>query len=224
MSRRMWVAACVAVLAGVLPPAANAGVIGFDSVAEFSATQGQGGWQYGYYATAGSAASFHQLSTYIDDKGAADTSRRWAASANPPPWNWLWNSGAHPALDPTDLWTVRRWTAGMAGDLALSGDYQRLSFGTTRLQVIVDGHAVWSGTSANANQLFSINVHVNQGSTVDFTVDAGDRDEHGDSTRFVVRGSVTPVAIPEPASIAVMLAGLAALATGRRRAHRRRQP
>ena len=59
-----------------------------DSVSEFSATQSQDGWEYGYYATIGDSSSFTQMTLY--DATGNSGSGWWEQTATQPLWTLLW--------------------------------------------------------------------------------------------------------------------------------------
>lgn len=202
-----------AVAALAMSSAAMAGVSGFDSGAEFSSTQGAGGWSYGYYSTAGDASSFTQFS-YFD---AASSIQWWEEVQVQSPWTLLWDTGGHPnSSSGMDHWAVRRWTSGAAGSLNLGIQYQAEDFGSTTVHVLVDGAQIFSGNTSSTLQTWSTtSPNVNVGSVVDFAIDANVSDS-GDSTRLTAQGLVvTPV--PEPETYALMLAGIGMLSAAARR-------
>lgn len=186
---------------------AIAGTSSFDSGAEFSSTQGAGGWTYGYYSIAGDASSFTQFS-YFD---ATSSPQWWEEAQTQAPWTLLWDTGGHPNYSGTDHWAVRRWTSGTAGDLSLGIQFQAEDAGTTNVHVIVDGAEIYANNTTSTLQTWSTTswMTVAAGSHVDFAIDANGLD-NGDSTRFTAQGLVvTPV--PEPETYAMMLAGIGML-------------
>jgi len=196
-----------------LTTSAFAGTSSFDSGAEFAGTQGAGGWTYGYYATAGNASSFTQFASY-DPSGAI---KWWEESATQAPWTLLWDTGGHPDST-TNHWAVRRWTSGTAGDLTSLGiQYKAEDVGSTMVHVLVDGTELFSGVTSSTLQTWSATAatQVHAGSFVDFAIDANGIDA-GDSTRFTAQGLVV-TAVPEPESLAMMLAGLGLLSAVARR-------
>lgn len=191
---------------------AIAGTSNFDSGAEFSNTQGAGGWTYGYYSVAGDASSFTQFA-YFD---AASSPQWWEESQTQAPWTLLWDTGGHPNYSGTDHWAVRRWTSGAAGSLSMGIQYQAEDFGSTRVHVLVDGSEVFAGDTAATLQTWANGgLTVAAGSTIDFAINANGLDV-GDSTRFTAQGNViSPV--PEPETYAMMLAGVGILSAVARR-------
>jgi PEP-CTERM motif len=192
--------------------AAMAGTSSFNSGAEFAGTQGAGGWSYGYYATAGDSSSFTQFASF----DSVNPTQWWQESATKAPWTLLWDTGGHPD-GASNHWAVRRWTSGVAGDLYMGTQYQAIDAGTTLVHVIVDGTELFSGASAAALQTWSPAgaTAVNVGSFVDFAINANGIDA-GDSTRFTAQGLVV-TAVPEPESLAMMLAGVGLLSAAARR-------
>lgn len=191
---------------------AIAGTSSFDSGAEFSGTQGAGGWTYGYYSVAGDASSFTQFA-YFD---AASSPQWWEESQTQAPWTLLWDTGGHPNFSGTDHWAVRRWTSGVAGSLNLGIQYQAEDFGSTRVHVLVDGAEVFAGDTTSTLQTWANGgLTVAAGSNIDFAINANGLDV-GDSTRFTAQGNViSPV--PEPETYAMMLAGIGMLSAAARR-------
>src|SRR5712692_1305779 len=62
-----------------------------DSISDFSSTQGQDNWFYGYYTVPGFRPSFIQMPYFTSRNGGA-----WAESTTQPPWTLLWQEGGHP--------------------------------------------------------------------------------------------------------------------------------
>jgi hypothetical protein len=151
-------------------------------------------------------------------------SNTWSEGSSNPPWTLLWAAGGHPngtnsgaAHD-----AVRRWTSGLAGTLTVTGNHSAANGGMTALSVVVDGTPVWGGLTSAAPQGFALSSRMAAGSTVDFVINS-DGVDCNDSTNFAVTGTVT--AVPEPASGALLLAGLGGLsATGLRLRRRAGSP
>lgn len=208
----------VAVAAAIaLTTSAFAGTASFDSGAEFTSTQGASGWTYGFYSTAGDANTFTQFANF----DAASAPQWWEEVQVQAPWTLLWDTGGHPSnFGGADHWAVRRWTSGTAGELNLGIQFQAENFGTTKVHVLVDGTEIYSADSSASFQHWSPNVasQITVGSVVDFAIDANGSD-NGDATRFTAQGMVvTPVTpVPEPESLAMLLAGLSVLAVTSRR-------
>lgn len=201
---------------------AFAGTSSFDSAAEFSGTQGGGGWSYGYYSTAGDANSFIEFASF----DAASTPPWWEEVAVQAPWTLLWDTGGHPSnFGGADHWAVRRWTSGVAGELNLGIQFQAENYGTAKVHVLVDGAEIYSADTSASFQHWAPSVAslINPGSVVDFAINANGSD-NGDATRFTTQGMVMPLVtpVPEPESLAMMLAGLGALAAVTRRKALRR--
>ena len=204
---------CASILALGLPLAASAGTATFDSSAEFSGVQGQDGWSYGYYAAPGDAATFVQMA-HFSASGLPSIGDWWSEGAAIPPYTLLWADGGHPSSSPSAHWSVRRWTSGTAGVLDVAGSYGKLDTGTVTVHVLLDGVDVWNAPTSAASAGFALQGVVGVGSEVDFVIDPHGTDP-GDATRYVVTGTVS--AVPEPASVAMLLAGLAGIAGVRRR-------
>lgn len=191
---------------------ATAGTSSFDSGAEFSGTQGAGGWTYGYYSVAGDASSFTQFAHF----DALSSPQWWEETPIQAPWTLLWDTGGHPNYSGTDHWAVRRWTSGAAGNLSLGIQYQAEDFGSARVHVLVDGSEVFANDTMSTLQTWTNGgLTVAAGSSIDFAISANGLDV-GDSTRFTAQGNViSPV--PEPETYAMMLAGIGMLSAAARR-------
>lgn len=193
-----------------------AGTLSFDSAAEFSGTQGAGGWTYGFYATVGDASTFTQFTSY--DAGSASQPAWWEESATQGPWTLLWSTGGHPDSSSGDHWAVRRWTSTVDGTLNLGAQFKAEGTGTSKVHILVGGAEVFWADNLPTLQTAAWSGGINNGTTVDFAIDpVGAQDN--DATRFTTQGYVT--AVPEPESYALMLAGLGVVsAVARRRARK----
>lgn len=214
MDIRVAVVGVVVALAGVAAPA-EAAVIA-DSIAEFSGTQGQAGWFYGYVDPTAFAYGFTPM-------GEFDGVRWWVDSANY--WTMLGMVGGHsngtissgPVLH-EEQWAARRWVSTYDGVLDIDGVLRKLnvnpaSNGVTG-RIYMDGVEIWSqfisGTDG-AGVLPHLQVDVDFGTMLDFVLDPTDSNDWSDNTQF----SVKMTSVPAPGVGALAVVGV--LAMGRRR-------
>ena len=209
-----FVQACCLLVTGWLAAGQLSAAVVADSVTEFSGVQGQDNWYYGYYPNFG-GGSFQQL-PYFDSNGSVDLGPWWELTPSQPSWALLWADGGHPGWS---QWVVRRWISEVDGTVNISGEIQDDNLNgpgyvTTRIRV--DGVEYLTrtvGLSDPGPYLYSIDVPVNLGSTVDFIIDpAGD--ESYDGTTFTARISAVPV----PAAVWLFISGVAGLSLVGRRA------
>jgi hypothetical protein len=215
MSARTTISRAVAcaLLSGASFGPVFAGTSGFDSVQEFSGTQGQGNWQYGYYTSTGDADSFVLMGFYNQ---ALDNG--WSESEQYPPYALLWANGGHPNgpnNGPVHD-AVRRWTSGADGLVHIKGSYSTTTvWGSTRVGVIADNTLIWSDLATGyAEQTFEISRAVSAGSHLDFFINSNGPD-YDDSTNFAFIGEVGPV--PEPEMYVLAVVGLAGVVLSVRR-------
>jgi len=187
-----------------------------DSVDEFSGTQGQGNWYYGYYDGDGSvpysSADFEEFPHY-DGGWYIDRALYWtdlsADRCHPHGLNHNWDPYA-----PAEHWAVRRWVSEVNGSINITGVLADIDKNVNFGDGIV-GHILINSTDVFTqiiNEGESINYNINAivtvGSLVDFAVAPRSRDWY-DSTKF------TAVITPEPATL--LLLGFGGLAVLRNR-------
>jgi hypothetical protein len=184
----------------------------FDSVSQFSAAQGNGGWQYGFYIVPNSSASFTQLSTFVLDANPLVGSW-WAQGVTQPPWTLLWATGGHPngTNSGGELWAARRWTSNHAQELLLQGGYRLENVGETEVRILVDGAQVFTALASPSLTNYYLSISLNEGSVIDFLILPRGSDRN-DSTTFFATASV----VPEPTTFALLSIGLLGLVLGSR--------
>ncbi len=158
-----------------LPPA-DATVLA-DSVKQFSGTQGQDDWYYGYFQSGASPGSyssggFKEMATYTSD----EWNYRWNG---PTSWLNIMSGQLEPgATDGAQYWAVRRWVSPVSGSVRLSGRFDASSNQGDGVdaRIFVDGAPVFTQPLNSATKLgtpFDLKINVHSGSDVDFAVDPG---------------------------------------------------
>jgi hypothetical protein len=195
-----------------MPPLGDAGASGHggadttepprllaDSVADFSLTQGDHGWTYGY--DSGSYESFALMTrTAVIINYVPVTNDMWDCWANDiTKWTQLFRLGGHPngtvtgAPSPKVLQrAVRRWTSSsFAGDITISGEAAKIDLVDSNgvdVSVYVDALPVYTTFIAGDDgggrnyEVPATPIHV--GSYVDFVIDPHESDDRHDLTRF----------------------------------------
>jgi hypothetical protein len=106
----------------------HAQVIIADSVNEFSGTQGQNNWFYGFYDGPFTSSDFQLMTEFRTDTPTAFGSEVWWVDEGTY-WTSLGALGGHPSGQsfsclgrvPAGHWAVRRWVSEVAGEVTISG-------------------------------------------------------------------------------------------------------
>ena len=172
-----------------------------DSMNEFSSTQGQGNWHYGYYDKPSSA-------NFVPDTW--DNANSWWAGSET--YCLLFANGGHPGS--TD-WSVRRWVAETSGTIHITGVLAKSDVtggDGVAGHILVNGVEKWSQI-INYNDAvgvnYSLDVAVVAGDNVDFAIDPISN-YNNDSTKFTtVISATTPNPITKPAVPSGLMASAA---------------
>lgn len=190
---------------GELPSAGEGGVVVTpepprllaDSVADFSLTQGERGWSYGY--DGGSLDTFAQLNRKSVITNYVPASNDvWDCWGNDTAhWTQIFQLGAHP--NGTDTSTpsnailqraVRRWTSTYAGDVTIAGEVAKIDLQASNgidAFVYVDGiqrYTTFIAGNDAGGRSYKVVAALQVGSTVDFVLDPHEGADHHDLSRF----------------------------------------
>jgi hypothetical protein len=185
-------------------PVAGSPTIIADSAAEFSGTQGQNGWFYGYWDKKADANGTYESADFTPfPRGTGNVlaptnywdGGKWNWPAGDPPWTELTSGGGHPNADNGNPalpihWAIRRYVTESAGPLRISGILACNSVnGTcgdgTVGHIFVNGVEVFTRAVKYSSEGYSIAVSANLGSTIDFAIDPGPgNNDFCDSTTF----------------------------------------
>ncbi|OCR01555.1 hypothetical protein BCD67_18875 [Oscillatoriales cyanobacterium USR001] len=198
-----------------IPTPANAASLTIaDSVSEFSGTQGQNNWYYGYYDRSLTSTDFKQMTQF---NGTWFVQQGTYLSL-------LASTGGHPnGKAPTGYrlpviqWVVRRWVSEVDGDIQILGNLAKSDTYFNGRQdsitgsIFINGVPIWSQYIA-PNDGYGVNYNLNtaitKGSFVDFAINPNGNDLN-DTTRFTAT-ITTDVSesepVPEPTTILGTLA------------------
>lgn len=187
------------------PPVVVPARILADSVADFSLTQGDHGWTYGY--DTGTYESFALMTresiitAYMP--ASNDVWKCWANDTAH--WTQLFELGGHPnglvtssANNMIFERAVRRWTSDYAGDVLISGELAKIDVAAPSNGIVgnvyIDGVLRYTKTIAGddaAGESYEATGTLQLGSTVDFVLDPYESDDRHDLSRFT--GIITRV-------------------------------
>jgi hypothetical protein len=179
----------------------------FDSVNEFSVTQGENNWFYGYY-DGDSASPF--TSSDFEEFPQSINGNQWIIHRGDPSgyWTTISAAGGHPNgpnsnyYQGTEHWAVRRWVSDMDGTISIEGNTSKSSrIGDGTICKILVNDAIVYSKHIDGNEIdgvdYAIQVQVHVGDTLDFSIQSGANDLY-DGTRFSAIGTRTSsVDVPE---------------------------
>ncbi|NET81510.1 MAG: hypothetical protein F6J94_05945 [Moorea sp. SIO1F2] len=158
-----------------------------NSVEDFSDTQGEHNWFYGYYDGSLTSADFHEMQEYTEGSWKVKQGKYWTE---------LSNTIAHPNGPKTtgrrkrvEQWGVRRWVSDIEGEVTFKGHLAKKDSRTASDGVIayifVDGTKIWSDAihgNDGVGVYFTVSSKVQKGSVVDFALAPGNSDFFDKST------------------------------------------
>jgi Bacterial Ig domain len=178
--------------ATISPVALGATLIA-DSAAEFSGTQGQDNWHYGYYnrSTDGDAAYDPNADFNVSDPNWT-FGGSWSLGPADPPWTTLGAIDIHPNSGP-EQWVIRRWVAEAATQVSVFWHFGKSNpngSGSTFLVmqngVVKDSAAITGGDKGGVNRVVTLNVQA--GDKIDFAQTpvgpGGEPDDGADGSTF----------------------------------------
>ncbi|MCA9197253.1 MAG: hypothetical protein KDA87_06930 [Planctomycetales bacterium] len=176
-------------------------VIYADSFAEFSGTQGQDNWFYGFYDQRADVEdgdgvyAAEDFVPYLNDGSELieqdaffweDSENHWSGSAwdivdngvaGTGPWTATTAPGGHPAANgqgtPEVHWAMRRWVSEVDGEVRVDGILNNISASGdgTVGRIFLDGEEVWSSASNGNAVPVDLILNVSEGSILDFAID-----------------------------------------------------
>jgi hypothetical protein len=141
-----------------------------NSLKDFSTTQGEGNWSYGYYPDSLNW-SFQPMIACPQFGGV------WSSEC-PATNTWIILDAIGGSAGST-AWPVRRWISNVSGEITISGRLAKADWDCgegVKGYIIVDGTEVWSQFVDYFDAVgvwYTVTVQVNEGSTVDFAIDPG---------------------------------------------------
>jgi hypothetical protein len=182
---------------GEVPVAEEPARLLADSVADFSLSQGERGWSYGY--DSGTLDTFTLMTRKsVVTNYVPPSNDVWDCWANETAhWTQIFQLGAHP--NGTDTSTpsnailqraVRRWTSTFAGEVTISGEIAKIdTVGSNGVDafVYVDGAQLYTTFIAgddSAGRIYEVVAALRVGSTVDFVLDPHESADPHDLSRF----------------------------------------
>jgi hypothetical protein len=200
-----WNTAFAAIGFEAQPPAS---VVVANSALDFSGSQGQDNWFYGFYNKSFDAGGVYQASNFVafpqnDGPWASDnfwTGTQWDWYAGNPPWTEIGRTNVHPNAASTgvDHWPIRRWVSEVTGTIQVDwflakanltggdGVTGRIYHNNTQR----DSALVAFNNGAGTNRSVII-TGVQAGDTIDIALDAGATDA-ADGSYMSARISTVP--------------------------------
>lgn len=146
---------------------ANAATMIADSITDFSTTQGQNGWYYGY----DNGNGFHP---YLPSPNQPPNSQLQPTGTPNllTPWGSFTATGGYFNEQTSGNWAVRRWTSDFNGTINISAKLGNQAESGFKAKILVDGVNLLSESSSNGdeNSHYNYNANVKVGSVVDFAL------------------------------------------------------
>ncbi|MEM8959870.1 MAG: hypothetical protein AAGD38_00190 [Acidobacteriota bacterium] len=179
-------------------PSISADVVA-DSVEDFSGTQGQNGWLYGYWDESADAdGEYDQASDFkrfrhfgrdainrLSTHPEFSTGELWYLEDGRY-YTSLWAEGGHPhgtldlgRYDKADQWVIRRWVSTVSGRIDIRGHAGKTMpwgknwGGSVKFLVVAGGDRVYEAEADDGGQEYSVSVAVEVGTPVDFLIGPG---------------------------------------------------
>lgn len=161
-----------------------------DSNTDFSGTQGENNWYYGYYSGDMTSADFKEMPQFDGNNWSVEPGVYWTRlSAEQLHPNSATTSGARIK---EEQWAVRRWVSPFSGSISITGHLAKIDGRADGPRdgvigsIIVDGKTIWSKQIA-AGDTTGIDYSVTAegifvGSTIDFAIAPGANDFNDMST------------------------------------------
>jgi hypothetical protein len=163
-----------------------------DSEADFSGTQGEAGWQYGYWNASDDDDGAYAPADFLPFAAEFWINGAWDWPDGNPPWTQLGRTGGHPNATPNGPlhWAIRRWTSPIEGTVRIEGSLANPSAEGDGVvgRIFVDGMQVFEAAVDGQTVPVSIDVPVLEGSIIDWAIDPGPaHDDTGDNSVFTAQ-------------------------------------
>ncbi len=191
----------------------------FDAAADFSANNNPNSvWSYGWSETLGS--NFHHYTKQAKNPGGVDVwyqnGYQLVAHNGTGVASIAWpvdQLGFHPGQN--NAYSIIRWTAPTTETYSVTASFVGADNATTDVHVLNNGHALFQGDIngiGSRAQLLPIQIAINAGDTIDFTVGWG---ANGNINYDTTGLSATISSVPIPGAFWLFGAGLAGLVSSR---------
>lgn len=166
---------------------ANAATMIADSITDFSTTQGQNGWYYGY--DNGNGNGFHP---YLPSPNQSPNSQLQPTGTPNllTPWGSFTATGGYFNEETSGNWAIRRWTSDFNGTINISAKLGNQVETGFKAKILVDGINLLSESSFNGDESshYNYNANVKVGSVVDFALLPND---HNGNSSFDFSAEIT---------------------------------
>jgi hypothetical protein len=194
-----------------------------NSVTDFSGTQGENGWYYGYYSGSLTPDTFRQFPNYSPTailshgNGPQTGDAAWYLQLGVGGyWTQLWSNGGHPngtdgnwGAAKIEQWAVRRWQSETAGSITISGSIGSGNGGNMNVLILDNGSQILAEQVPSLQTTYSLSTNVSVGSDIDFVIAPSNGSEVNGATVFT--GEITATPTPEPSTFVFLSVGTVTL-------------